>query len=125
MRVRRSRAVLARPAERERAFPAPAPAFASLREEAAALEQRLAAIRQQQRQELVAAISLLIGPGVVFSARELFAHRVVSPELAAALDDAGITSVRKLGKRLRQLCGACSALERIGLDHNAALWMVR
>jgi hypothetical protein len=76
-------------------------------------------LEQQQRQELVTLIATTIGDQVVFSAKELFEHRVVSPALAAALEDAGITSVRKLGKKLRQL-----GLLRVGVEHNRALWVV-
>lgn len=87
--------------------------------EIAALEARLGVLRARQRGELVAVISVLIGPGIAFSARELFDHRLVSPELGAALEAAGLTSVRQLGKKLRQL-----GLSRIGVEHNAALWMI-
>jgi hypothetical protein len=55
---------------------------------------------------------------VAFSARELWAHRLVSPALAAALEDAGIRTARQLGKRLRRL-----GLARLGADHDGAIWM--
>ena len=84
------------------------------------LETELAALRHQQRQALAAAIRIVVGPGVVFSARELWAHRLASPALAAAFRDAGIHSPRSLGKRLRQLCGF--GLDRVGVDHDGALW---
>ncbi len=84
------------------------------------LEAELAALRRQQRRALVAVILIVVGPGVVFSARELWQHRAVSRELAAALDAAGIRSPRSLGRRLGQLCG--SGLDRVGVDHDGALW---
>src|SRR5262245_26538639 len=65
-------------------------------------EAALRALRRQQRDALVVIIATIIGPGVAFSARELFAHRAVSRELGAAFEAAGITNARKLGKRLRQ-----------------------
>lgn len=86
----------------------------------AALQIELAALRQQQRAELIATIATVIGPGVVFSARELWQHRHASVELAAAFRDAQIHSPRQLGKRLRQLCG--SGLARVGADHDGAVW---
>jgi hypothetical protein len=58
----------------------------------------------------------------VFSARELFAHRVVAPELAAAFDAAGIRDARVLCIRLRQLCG--SGLMRVKTDNRGAMWTV-
>ena len=87
----------------------------------ARLEAELAALRQQQRQALVAEIVVAVGPGVVFSARELWEHRRASPDLAAAFADAAIRSPKSLRKKLRQLCG--SGLDRVGVDHDGALWM--
>ena len=80
----------------------------------------IAALEQEQRDELVLAIAAVVGAGVVFSAAELFAHRVVSPALSSALLEADIRNPRQLGKRLRQLPG----LARVGVEHNRALWMV-
>lgn len=86
-----------------------------------ALRLELAALEQQQRADLVRTIATVIDPGVVFSAAELFEHRVVSPALAAAFEDVDIRSPRQLGKRLRQVPG----LARVGMEHNRALWVVR
>ena len=79
----------------------------------AALEADLAELRQLQRLELVAAISVLIGPGIVFSAVELWERQVLSPDLNSALFNAGIRSPRQLGKRLRQLCYLDSGARRV------------
>jgi hypothetical protein len=86
----------------------------------AQLERELAQARQDLRAALVTTIRSQIGPGVAFSASELFQHRLVNPALAAAFCDAGIHSPRQLGKRLRQLCG--SGLERIDADKHGAIW---
>jgi len=96
------------------------PRTASIAARIAFHEAALAALKQEQRAAIVAAIAITIGPGVTFSARELFQHRVVSPELAAAFSDAGIHNARVLGKRLRQLCG--HGLDRVGADHDGAIW---
>ena len=95
-----------------------------------ALETELAALRQQQRAELLNLIVISIGPGVVFSAKDLWRHRAVAPALQTAFDEAGIRNPRSLGKRLRQVGslepGLNVGLERIGADHHdGALWMVR
>jgi hypothetical protein len=86
----------------------------------AQLERELEQARQEQRAELVTMIRSQVGPGVAFSAWELFQHRRVNLALAAAFHDAGIHSPRQLGKRLRQLCG--SGLERVGDDEHGAIW---
>ena len=72
-------------------------------------------------------VSTLIGPGVLFSAAELWCHQRVSPELRLALADAGITSTRHLGKRLQQLQGHALRglmLHRVGVDKAGASWTV-
>lgn len=92
----------------------------SRREQIAALERQLADLRDQQRADLVLAIVLIIGAGVAFSAAEVWAHQAVHVELAEALEDAGIRSPRQLGKKLRSL-----GLERVGADHDGAIWIVR
>lgn len=86
----------------------------------AALEHELEALRRLEA--LAGTIATIIGPGVLFSARELFEYRLVSPELEAALEAAGIHNARQLGKRLRQACGA--GLARVGADEHGAIWMV-
>ena len=106
----------------------PLPLAARLREARATV----AHLEQQQRDELVATIAASVPAGYVFSARELFDHRLVSPELRQAFEDGGIHSVRQLGKRLRQLSANKTPefylnvkLERVGDDHGGALWMIR
>jgi hypothetical protein len=92
----------------------------SIRDRIRAHERALAGLRQLET--LAGTIALIIGPGVAFSARELFDARLLSPELAAALEDAGISSPRQLGIRLRRCCG--SGLERLGVDEHGAIWQV-
>ena len=101
--------------------PADTPSASSIAARIAHLETELHALRTQQRAEFIATIAIVVGPGVVFTARELFQHRVVSPALAAAFIDAGIYNARVLGKRLRGFCG--HGLERVGADHDGAIWM--
>lgn len=96
--------------------------IADLNDRIARLEAQLAGLRQERRAVLVRAIATSIGPGIVFTSRELFQHRAVNPALAAALRDAGIVSARQLGKRLQQLRG--SGLDRVGADHDGAVWVV-
>jgi hypothetical protein len=73
-------------------------------------------------ERLVLTIGLTIGRGIAFSAAELFDHRIVSPGLAAAFTAAGVRSPKTLGKKLRQCCGG--GIERVGVEHGAALWLV-
>jgi hypothetical protein len=96
----------------------------------AAARHLVASLERQQRNELVAAIAATVGAGVVFSSADLWQHRLVSPELMSALINAGITTVRKLGKKLRQLStqkslpGQLFSLTRVGDEHGRALWVV-
>jgi len=92
----------------------------SLADRIARLRAELAALEQQQRDELRAVIVITIGSKHCFNAKELFDYRVISPALAAAFVEHGITSVRKLGKRLRAL-----GLKYIGADHDGAIWTCR
>jgi hypothetical protein len=96
------------------------PAVPSLAARIQALERELANLRQWER--LVQTIAGIIGPGIGFSAGELFEFRLVVPELAAAFAADGIENARVLGVRLRQLCG--SGLMRVGIDKHGVLWMV-
>ncbi len=94
------------------------------------VKRELAALEQRQRDELITTIAIVVGSGVCFSARELYRHGYVSAELQTAFDEAGITSARQLGKRLRQLSIDKSrfnntGLERVGADHDGALWVCR
>jgi hypothetical protein len=65
----------------------------------------------------VITIARVIGPGVAFSAHELWQHQRVSPPLAAALADLGIITVRQLGKLLKR-----SGLQRVGRDQAGCIW---
>ncbi len=80
-------------------------------------------VRLRALLQLVAVISLLIGPGVAFSTDELWGHRVVCPELVSALTAAGILSRRSLGKQLHQLVG--DGIERIDEVRCGVLWCVK
>jgi hypothetical protein len=84
-----------------------------------ALRLELARLEDEQRDELIGCIVAVVGAGVAFSAAELFAHRVVSPELYSQLYTADIRSVRQLGKKLRAL-----GLTRVGEDRDGVLWTV-
>ncbi|HMJ81939.1 MAG TPA: hypothetical protein VK504_02160 [Vicinamibacterales bacterium] len=70
----------------------------------------------------------MVDHGVVFSARDLWQHATISPALASTFVEAGIQNARQLGKRLRQMSnthdGTFVGLERVGIEHGAALWMV-
>jgi hypothetical protein len=94
----------------------------TLADRIAALETELNALRQQQLDALIAVIASSVGPGVAFSARELWAHRQVTPALTAAFKELGIRSPWQLGKRLRRLCGR--GLACIGHDKCGAIWIV-
>ena len=59
----------------------------------------------------------ILVPASCFSAKELFDHQRISPALRDAFTDAGITSIRKLGKRLPQL-----GLVRVGEDEHGIIW---
>src|SRR4029453_15113563 len=61
-----------------------------------ALEAQLAALRQQQRAELIQEIVTAFPPGEVFSAGQVWQQ----PALRAACVDAGLTSPPALGKFL-------------------------
>jgi hypothetical protein len=87
----------------------------------AALEAELQQLRQQQRADLLAAIRGSVAPGVVFSSADLLRHAAVDPALAAAFSALNITSPRRLGKWLQRLRG--SGIERVGVDHDGAIWM--
>jgi hypothetical protein len=83
-----------------------------------ALRLEVAELEQRTREDLRRTIVTIVGPGVAFSARALFDHRVVSPELAEAFADAGLHNARQLGKKLRQL-----GLLRVGVDEHGAIWV--
>jgi hypothetical protein len=84
------------------------------------LERELATLRS--REALATTIATVIGPGIAFSAAELFEHRRVAPELAAAFEVGGIRDARTLGMVLRQLCG--NGLTRVTVDKHGAVWMI-
>jgi hypothetical protein len=83
-----------------------------------AVRLELADLEQQQRNALLYTIAAVVGPGVCFSANELFTHRTVCSALQTALDEIGIESPRQLGKKLKQL-----GLTRIGADEHGVIWM--
>ena len=87
--------------------PAPQPLMARIAE----LEVQLARLRALE--QLGATLALVIGPGIVFSAADVWEHQVLSPALTSALATAGIRNPKQLGKQLRQLT-AC--LVRVGED---------
>ena len=95
-----------------------------------ALEAELRALRLLAVDELVQTIVRTIaGLELAFNAIEAWNHaRLVSPELRQALDVAGITSARRLGKLFQQIQGRDVGglrLERIGDDYHGAVWMFR
>jgi len=98
------------------------PRTASIADRIAFHESALAALRQEQRAAIIAAIALAVGPGIVFSAGELWERQVLAPELRTAFAEAGIHSRKQLGKKLRQLCGG--GLTRVGEDRAGVLWAV-
>lgn len=85
------------------------------------------ALQDRQRARLVLAMVDAIG-GRHFNARELWQYASVNPALRSAFDQAGITSPRRLGKRLRLLAGRsysglqvqCAKRENVG-----ELWTVQ
>lgn len=96
--------------------------IAAVREELAVLEmfaRVLVVLEERRRTQLRDAITAFVGPGVAFTAGELWAHRLVSPSLATALADADITSARQLGKYLKKI-----GLPRVSDEKNGALWQV-
>jgi len=110
--------------EATRRQPATLPRLAPVRPRPVSLASRLAQLRaevaaleEQQRAEIVAAVALFVGPGCTFSAREVWEHRIVSPPLSNALADAGIRNARQLGKKLRAL-----GFDRIGVDERGVVW---
>ena len=97
----------------------------------AALEHELRELRQQLHEQLLVTIAGIVGDRA-FSARELWQHaQQVSLELREAFDQAGITSTRQLGKRLQRIGRENGggvptiSLERLGADHDGAVWRVR
>lgn len=60
---------------------------------------------EQQRDELLSTIVGLIGPEIEFNTSTLWDYRRVDPAFRAALIDAGIASLQKLGRRLSLLPG--------------------
>jgi len=81
-----------------------------------ALRRELASLEQQQRNDLVLAISERIGPGEVFSARGLW-----ESDLRSCFEDAGIHSAHALGLWL-QRCGG--VVQRLRRDDLGIVWTV-
>ena len=82
------------------------------------LRSELAALERLQRQAQHDTIAAIIGPRVSFSAKELWQHQPLYPELAALFAEAGIQNARQLGKRLPAL-----GFARIGCDYEGAIWL--
>src|SRR5262245_29195505 len=99
------------------------PGGESTAEQIVRLERELLALRHEQDVGFVRAITSIIGTAVAFSARELFEHRMVSPALQAVFDDAGVSSVKQLGKRLRRLRG--QGIAPLGRDNGGSIWVVQ
>jgi hypothetical protein len=74
-------------------------------------------LEQEQRQAQHATIAAILGR-VSFSARDLWDHQTVSPELAALFSALNIRNARQLGKRLPAL-----GFARIGSDGDGAIWL--
>jgi hypothetical protein len=93
-----------------------------------ALEAELAACHAELDAALVRAIATVAGDRA-FAAIELWRHAAtVSPALGQACAAAGVTSARRLGKRLERLQGRALGglrLERLGAKTNCGLiWIV-
>jgi hypothetical protein len=101
----------------------------NLADRIAALERELEELRRQQLAIVLEAIAATVGSSVAFSARELFDHRRVNPALAAALEQGGVSSPRRLGKLLQRCLvnhtAAAWRLEHIGDDWRGAIWILR
>jgi hypothetical protein len=104
-----------------------ADASLSLADQIAGLGLELAALKAQQAEAFLMTIAAVIPPGLVFSARELWRHQTVSADLREAFQAAGLTNVRRLGRRLEQLQRLSGAvqIERLGIDCDGVRWMVK
>src|SRR6187402_2717991 len=104
--------------------PAPVPRPTPVRRRPVSLAARIAYheaalvdLRQQQRDQLRAAVADAF-PREVFSALQVWQQ----PALRAACLEAGITTVQQLGTWLRSWCG--SGLARIDRDVDGVIWAV-
>jgi hypothetical protein len=124
----------ARPVSRGRGGNIEAPAVELLRELVALQRQILAALERQQRPDanskhvwILPALAVAVADRA-FSAREVMQHAALADgELRAALDGAGLSNGRKLGKFLKGVEGQTIAgirLERIGIDRDGVIWRV-
>jgi len=113
--------------------------IAELRGAVAALAARVVALERAVREKslvsdtansrrFLIAIAEIV-KGHAFTSAELMAHaRDVSPTLRQAFAAAGVTSARRLGKRLQRLQGRPLGglyLERVGADYTGAIWLLR
>ncbi len=73
-----------------------------VRQQIAHLEHALVILRRHADEALIVAIARAAAARA-FSARELWEHAQIAPTLATAIADAGVSSCRQLGKRLRRL----------------------
>lgn len=80
----------------------------------AALRAELLDLEQQQRDELLQRIVTAFPLGECFNAAQIWGQ----PELRAACKDAGIATVKQLGKWLRQ----CGTLDHIKRDGHGVIW---
>ena len=115
---------------RGRAARAPIADVASIPTRIRALEAELRALRRLAVDELVRAmVTTIAGRELAFNAIEVWNHaRLLSPGLRCALEAAGMTSPRRLGKLLQQLQGRDVGglrLERLGEDYLGAVWVFR
>lgn len=97
-----------------------------LAEQIAALEAALVLLKRRADDGLIVAIARAVG-GRCFTACELVEHAAITPTLAAALADAGVTSGRRLGKRLERLAGytvAGVSIVRLGRERDGLVWTV-
>jgi hypothetical protein len=77
------------------------------------LERELAELRRQQQADLMQLMTEAFA-GEVFSARQMWSQ----PALRRACEDAGLVTVKQLGKWLRGWCGA------VGRDGDGVVWNV-
>lgn len=110
------------------------PSIVALAARLDALDRRVAALESDRpaaiepaRRQVLDAIVTTIGPGVMFSGRELWRHRHIQPEIRTALGAARIRSTQQLGKCLEWLGkhpGDGFILQRLGDNNQGAIWSV-
>lgn len=88
----------------------------------AALEREIVELRARQLEQLVITIAMIAGPGVAFSAADVWQLQGRHPELRILFDDLAVHSPKQLGKALWR-CRGCG-LTRIGRNGDGVLWLV-